>query len=74
MIVQFKRTIEQRGDEYVVTISREEAERSRIREGQQAYLVVPEECEDGELSPELREAFEATWREHEAVIRAIGPE
>ncbi len=70
MIVQ---KIVKQGDHYVVPISKEEAERHDLHEGQ-SVVVELAEARKGRMSPEVRAAFEQVWAEYEATIRAIGPE
>ena len=59
------------GNSFVVTIPKEEVERRGLREGQLlAVEVHPLEVRPV-LSPELREAFEASWQRNEAGYRSL---
>ncbi len=59
------------GNSYVVTIPKEEVERRGLREGQLlAVEVQPLEVRPVP-SPDLREAFEESWRRNEAAYRHL---
>ncbi|MBI3980115.1 MAG: hypothetical protein HY331_18225 [Chloroflexi bacterium] len=59
------------GNSYVVTIPKEEVERRGLREGQLlAVQIAPLEVRPA-LTPELREAFEASWRRNERGYRYL---
>lgn len=61
------------GNSYVVTVPREEVERLGVSEGQPlAVEARPAAVEvKPRLIPELREAFEASWRRNEAGYRYL---
>lgn len=59
------------GNSYVVTIPKREVERRGLREGQLlAVQVEPLEVRPV-LPPDMREAFEESWREDEAAYRYL---
>ncbi len=59
------------GNSYVVTIPKEEVERRGLREGQLlAVEIHPLEVRPV-LTPELRDAFEASWAHNEAGLRYL---
>jgi antitoxin component of MazEF toxin-antitoxin module len=60
------------GNSYVVTIPRSEVERKGLREGQLLAVEVQPLDVRPTMPPDLREAFEASWRDHEAIYRALG--
>lgn len=59
------------GDKYVVEIPAEEVERFDLHEGQQIYVEIWPAEEQPELSDEIREAFEDSWKRHEAAYRFL---
>lgn len=68
MIVQRLRKV---GNSYVVTIPREEVERRGLVEGQMlAVEVQPVELRPV-MRPQVRQAFEESWRQHEAAYRHL---
>lgn len=59
------------GNTYVVTIPKDEVERRGLSVGQLlAVEIQPLEVRPA-LSPELREAFEESWRQNEAAYRYL---
>jgi antitoxin component of MazEF toxin-antitoxin module len=59
------------GNSYIVTIPKEEIERQHLQEGQLlAVEVRPAEVRPV-ASPELREAFEESWKRNEAAYRYL---
>lgn len=59
------------GNSYVVTIPKEEVERRNLQEGQLlAVDIQPVEVRPV-MSPELREAFEQSWRRNERGYRYL---
>ena len=68
MILQKLRKV---GNSYVVTIPKEEVERQKLREGQLlAVEIQPAEIRPL-LSPDLRKAFEESWRRNEPGYRYL---
>lgn len=60
------------GNSYVVTIPKEEVDRRGLKEGQLlAVDIQPLEVRPT-LSPDLREAFEESWRRNEKAYRYLG--
>ncbi len=63
--------LRRQGNSYVVTIPREEIERQHLKEGQLLLIdVQPVEIRPV-LRPELRAAFEESWKRNEAGYRAL---
>jgi antitoxin component of MazEF toxin-antitoxin module len=60
------------GNSYVVTIPKDEVLRRGLKEGQLLAVEVQPLDVQPRLRPELREAFEASWAEHEAAYRYLG--
>lgn len=59
------------GNSYVVTIPKEEVERQNLQEGQLLTVEIhPAEIRPV-LSPDLREAFEESWKRNEAGYRYL---
>ena len=59
------------GNSFIVTVPREEVERLGLQEGQMVSVEVhPLELRPA-LTPELREAFEASWKHSEAAYRYL---
>ena len=54
------------GDNYVVTIPREEVERLGLQEGQVLTVEIQVPRENSLLEPDLRAAFEESWARYEA--------
>jgi antitoxin component of MazEF toxin-antitoxin module len=54
------------GNSYIVTVPRDEIERLNLTEGQLVALEVRPVEVRPVLTPELREAFEASWERNEA--------
>jgi putative addiction module antidote len=68
----FQQKLRRVGNSYVVTIPREEVARLGLREGQLLHIeLTPLEVRPV-VSPELREAFEASWQRHEQAYRYLG--
>ena len=65
-------TVEKRGDELVLVISDEDMAAHGLRDGDR-IMFHPVKIEDGrtELRPEVREAFEQTWKQNEAGFRYL---
>ena len=70
MLIQKLRRV---GNSYVVTIPKEEVERRGLHEGQMLSVEVqPVEIEARPvMSPEVREAFERSWKRSEAAYRYL---
>jgi antitoxin component of MazEF toxin-antitoxin module len=60
------------GNSYVVTIPKSEVERRGLHEGQLLAVEVQPLDVRPTMPPDLREVFEASWRDNEAIYRALG--
>jgi antitoxin component of MazEF toxin-antitoxin module len=60
------------GNSYVVTIPKDEVERRGLHEGQLLAIDVQPLEVRVTLPPDVREAFDASWRQNEAIYRALG--
>lgn len=59
------------GNSYVVTIPKQEVERKNLREGQLLYVEIhPAEVRPA-LAPDVRAAWEKSWRRGEAAYRYL---
>jgi antitoxin component of MazEF toxin-antitoxin module len=59
------------GNSFIVTVPREEVERLNLTEGQMVTIEVHPLEVRPTLTPELREAFEASWERNEAGYRYL---
>jgi antitoxin component of MazEF toxin-antitoxin module len=59
------------GNSFVVTVPREEIERKQLKEGQLVSLEVNAVEVRPVMSPDVREAFEASWQRNEAGYRYL---
>ena len=62
------------GNSYVVTIPREEVERRGLKAGELVGVEITRLDVRPVLRPELRSAFEASWRRSEAAYRLLAEE
>jgi antitoxin component of MazEF toxin-antitoxin module len=66
-----RQTLRKAGNSYVVTIPKDEIERRGLKLGDLLGIeIIPLEVRPV-LRPELREAFEASWRRSEAAYAAL---
>lgn len=59
------------GNSFIVTVPRDEVERLHLREGQLVSVEVHPLEVRPTLTPDLREAFEASWERNEAGYRYL---
>jgi putative addiction module antidote len=66
-----QRKLRKVGNSYVVTIPKEEVKRRGLREGQLVAVEIQSLEVRPVLPPDVREAFEESWREDEAAYRYL---
>ncbi|HYU76544.1 MAG TPA: AbrB/MazE/SpoVT family DNA-binding domain-containing protein [Ktedonobacteraceae bacterium] len=59
------------GNSFVVTIPKEEAERQNLQEGDMVGIEVRKVHLKPEMSPEVKAAFERSWKAYEADYRYL---
>lgn len=67
----FEATLRKVGDQYVVVVPDEEVARLGLRDGQFLVVEVRPLSREPELRQEVREAFEGSWQNYEAVYRHL---
>ena len=71
MMTMLVQKLRKAGNSFVVTIPKEEAERQNLQEGDMVSIEVRKVNVKPEMSPEVRAAFERSWKAYEADYRYL---